>query len=639
MRNSLNGIAVGIIVVALASCSAAFGPDGNDDGAATLSVNVHGLAGVGSAMGTVGARSTGGEMGARAIDPSGIVFAEVTVDALNFSAPVTETVSLTNGAGSSTLTGLATGPNRVITVVGVDTDGNAVAGAEISATVDVYPGTNSATVDWDTTPRGRVFGELLAEDRSTGTEYSVTVDAAAVQTKIAGIISARGLGHPHLVDAAVLAGDIVSEGGAIPASDGYVRATGSVPINITGLGSGIGWPIDIVVTDPTSQPISVRGDGAYTIDDVLPGDWNILFSVNDGAYYQVLTLGEITGGSSVSSATDADGNAVDLATFDVSADLDVSIPTFSDDAPATIPQADFSSSDVPASITDYTTATSTLSVSGMAAAVSDVDVSVNMTHTYVGDLEVSLISPAGTTVMLSRNRGGGGNNFDGTEFDDDAATAIGSGSAPFSGSFVPDEPLAAFNNEDPNGTWTLSVKDEAGGDTGALTSWSISLTSEETVSGGGTGSVSVSYNTVGTFSDSPGVKSVSFFGGSDAFGFGRSTCGASCFDRYTSTLTINLGVEQYVSSLSFEQMEAYGNWGSKGTVILDGQTVSGFSFGGEPGNSGVADSQPRTSEVSIGMSVREIEFHVRDITSQSEILIAGIYIDGVLVELDDVEGP
>jgi subtilisin-like proprotein convertase family protein len=106
----------------------------------------------------------------------------------------------------------------------------------------------------------------------------------------------------------------------------------------------------------------------------------------------------------------------------------------------------------------------------------DVDVTVNVTHTYDGDLELSLIGPDGTEVVLSDRRGGSGENFTDTTFDDEASTPISGGSAPFTGSFRPDEPLTAFDGKVAAGTWRFRVEDHAGWDVGTIDSWSITFT-------------------------------------------------------------------------------------------------------------------------------------------------------------------
>lgn len=134
------------------------------------------------------------------------------------------------------------------------------------------------------------------------------------------------------------------------------------------------------------------------------------------------------------------------------------------------------STDVPKSILDFSTATSSTVVSGVSGAILDVNVTVNITHTWDGDVQIALVSPTGTRVPLCTNIGGGGHNFTNTTFDDQAATAITSGTAPFTGSFRPQTSLTMFNGQVANGTWQLQVSDNGAGDTGTLTGWSLSIT-------------------------------------------------------------------------------------------------------------------------------------------------------------------
>lgn len=130
-------------------------------------------------------------------------------------------------------------------------------------------------------------------------------------------------------------------------------------------------------------------------------------------------------------------------------------------------------------IYDVGTSSSALTVQSAPATITDVNVRLNLTHTYDGDLEAWLISPTGTRVQLFNRVGGSGDNFTGTVLDDEAATAIGSGAAPFSGSYRPVQALSAFDGENLAGTWTLELIDHAGGDTGRLTSWSLEITASE----------------------------------------------------------------------------------------------------------------------------------------------------------------
>ena len=122
---------------------------------------------------------------------------------------------------------------------------------------------------------------------------------------------------------------------------------------------------------------------------------------------------------------------------------------------------------------------STITVSGVTGQFIDLDVTINITHPFVGDLVVTLTGPNNVTRTLVNRRGGSGDNFTGTIFDDQAATAITSGSAPFTGRFRPEESLDVFNGINPNGTWTLNVSDRAAADLGTLLNWSLHLQSGE----------------------------------------------------------------------------------------------------------------------------------------------------------------
>ncbi|MEO1618838.1 MAG: proprotein convertase P-domain-containing protein, partial [Planctomycetota bacterium] len=126
-------------------------------------------------------------------------------------------------------------------------------------------------------------------------------------------------------------------------------------------------------------------------------------------------------------------------------------------------------------ITDNNTITSVQSVSGFVGTPADIDVVVNASHTFTGDVTITLTGPGGETATLVERRGGGGNDFIQTVFDDEAPTAIASAGAPFTGRFMPETPLSVFAGVNPNGDWTLSVQDSAGGDTGVLENWELRL--------------------------------------------------------------------------------------------------------------------------------------------------------------------
>jgi subtilisin-like proprotein convertase family protein/subtilisin family serine protease len=130
--------------------------------------------------------------------------------------------------------------------------------------------------------------------------------------------------------------------------------------------------------------------------------------------------------------------------------------------------------DVPKAIPDLSQSISTLNVGGLGAII-DLNVTLDITHTWDGDLVVFLISPSGTRVELFSGVGGSGNNFTNTTLDDEAATSITNGTAPFTGSYRPVGLLSDFDGESPIGTWALEINDVLGLDMGTLNSWSLTL--------------------------------------------------------------------------------------------------------------------------------------------------------------------
>ena len=63
--------------------------------------------------------------------------------------------------------------------------------------------------------------------------------------------------------------------------------------------------------------------------------------------------------------------------------------------------------------------------------------------------------------------------FVGTILDDEADVSITAGEGPFTGRFVPIEPLSKFDNLSVTGGWILEIQDTATGDEGELTSWKL----------------------------------------------------------------------------------------------------------------------------------------------------------------------
>lgn len=117
----------------------------------------------------------------------------------------------------------------------------------------------------------------------------------------------------------------------------------------------------------------------------------------------------------------------------------------------------------------------------------DIDVTVDATHTWVGDLIFTVQHvDTGTTVTVIDRPGYTGSGFgcanDNANCDLDDAGTDGPVEAQCNatppalfGNPTPNNALSAFNGEAPGGTWRLTVSDNAGGDTGTLNSWCVQI--------------------------------------------------------------------------------------------------------------------------------------------------------------------
>ncbi len=128
--------------------------------------------------------------------------------------------------------------------------------------------------------------------------------------------------------------------------------------------------------------------------------------------------------------------------------LDVGAPVCQDSA----------ATDVPKAILDNQLVTSELPIPDNFT-VETIEVTVDISHTYIGDLSVKLYSPAGTPVTLHNRTDGGANDIVGT----------------YGVDLQPADSLSIFAGEQAQGTWTLAINDYGNGDTGTLNSWSLEI--------------------------------------------------------------------------------------------------------------------------------------------------------------------
>ena len=114
-------------------------------------------------------------------------------------------------------------------------------------------------------------------------------------------------------------------------------------------------------------------------------------------------------------------------------------------------------------------------------AIDDLDVQLTVNHTWTSDLAIYVFGPGGRSLLFNR-RGGAGDNILAT-FDDEAATAIADGTAPFDGAFRPESSLSAFDGSSTLGRWYLVIYDLAPRDVGRITNIKLIVTPERGASG------------------------------------------------------------------------------------------------------------------------------------------------------------
>lgn len=135
----------------------------------------------------------------------------------------------------------------------------------------------------------------------------------------------------------------------------------------------------------------------------------------------------------------------------------------------------YSSTDVPKTIAGPAPVLSEVSVPSPHL-IADIDVKLDISHPCVADLDIFLIAPDGARVELSTDNGDCGSNYNGTIFDDEAATSITSGSAPFIGSYRPETLLSALDHKAAGGTWILEITDDKPLiDNGTLHNWTLKI--------------------------------------------------------------------------------------------------------------------------------------------------------------------
>ncbi len=140
--------------------------------------------------------------------------------------------------------------------------------------------------------------------------------------------------------------------------------------------------------------------------------------------------------------------------------------------------AKFEAFDLPKNIpTTVTTIKSEINVQADAI-ISDVNITtIRGNHQFFRDLEMSLIGPSGTSVLLFRQRCGGISAVFNIGFDDSSPNAFACPPGNIGTIYKPEQQLNAFNGQSSKGTWTLEVKDNFLSSGGTLSEFVLELCS------------------------------------------------------------------------------------------------------------------------------------------------------------------
>lgn len=123
-----------------------------------------------------------------------------------------------------------------------------------------------------------------------------------------------------------------------------------------------------------------------------------------------------------------------------------------------------------------TTIYDTIFISGITDSIVDVDVKINISNRDDQDVDAFLLKESFQSELTTDN-GGSNDSYVNTIFDDEAATPITSGTAPYTGRFRPETPLTVFDAKTPNGMWILRYTDDAStGFNSSLDSWTLEIT-------------------------------------------------------------------------------------------------------------------------------------------------------------------
>ena len=202
----------------------------------------------------------------RALDINAkITKARISVTSSDMQTPVSQDVTVSNGQGTISISGIPCGKNRIISVTPFDEDGTTLlSGWKISSVIDVNEGENPVTVNWTTTSKARVYEELSKNKDITSfsVEQNESISAAVPQAVA------------YYVNTAQIAKDFI---------DGNLKAAASYLLTQTATltfeaKNASGY--EVIVEDPLSETKTITANGLTSVAGIAPGTWKVV--VSDG---------------------------------------------------------------------------------------------------------------------------------------------------------------------------------------------------------------------------------------------------------------------------------------------------------------------------------------------------------------------
>ncbi|AOE49532.1 S8 family serine peptidase [Kangiella sediminilitoris] len=458
----------------------------------------------------------------------------------------------------------------------------------------------------------------------TGNDYNVLSGTSMATPHVAGAAALVLASAPNLTTADVK-NILMSSGDPISSLEGLTVTGKRLNVENALNMAGAGGPGYYLLTTPGSRTVNQGSPTDYTIDMNAVGGYTgtATFSASAPGLNADISFSNSSvnaNGSTVMTVATNDQTALGEYTITVTA-VDGEITESTDVSLLVYPVGTFTGTfenTTPVAIPDNdpTGINSIINV-GMALTITDLTVNVDISHTYISDLVVTLTSPLGQTVTLHDKTGGSA--------DDLVATYS----------------LDQYDLTEAYGDWVLNVSDNVGADTGTLNNWSMEIT----------GGADPGTNLPPTVSVSDPVDGSLFLPG-EAIVFNGEAIDSEEGNisqnlTWTSSLDGVIGtgasftrsdLSQGTHQITVEAADSNGAQSSKQFflyVITDGTTVSYEDTSTYP----IRDFQTTVAqmEVPLGVTIGEMNVHIEAQHGfNNDMLIHLVSPNGTTVEIFDV---